>query len=1822
MEQIDIWKKKLLDLGLRNKLLNYRATGRTGLNILIPGIGELYKKLVKQEKTLTFPKVVYETRCRLDENFDNEETIHLIEEKVAKVVPGDIETDKEAENLEKTLKTLKDRARIAVEEQGVNILYMAFGFLEWYEKFSSSQRFLAPLILVPVTIYKENILSAYKLHIHEDEILFNPTLRYKLEQEMGIELPDFDADSDIETYLERLKKLPDIEQFSVIEKCGLGLFSFLKMNMYFDLEKNKDRILENPVLSAMLEKKPLVFDDKPAVFEDLQIVDADSSQQEALRYAMQGKSFILQGPPGTGKSQTITNIIAAAIFAGKKVLFVSEKAAALNVVYQRLSKAGLDNSCLFLHSYKANKKEVLRQLNKTLNSPKIKVHEEAYQKLKELEACSGHLDGYVKQLHEKIEPLQMSIFDVIGKIFAMQDVPNISFSCKEIFGDEIKNVTKEQFFKIQRQLEELSVAFRRMSCDIPDNPWRYANINSLSLTYRQELESLYNETANKLCELENTLKNCEAYYGVKIKKYTVEAVSKIIKLLNISPIDEKPIVDFTIWENEDIEVKKQLLNQFWKKAEDLNKLSEKLSEKYISEISNVNVAQISNGLKALTKLQIKSFSEEEAFERISEMEEYCQTFEKVTKNLQEALDTIKMYRMETMDVADFDFIKEVFVFCAQKITPDWLCHLPYFNTCITKISELERLYSEEEELRNELISIFDDGIFQLEIEYYRRELRYAENWIIPQLHKPYRDLRNALTELVKGSSRFDFKFKNIMDVFSKLDKWHSYKKDIATKEALATKFLGSNFYERETDWIELKENAAEFKRICTKFKEKYLIPLDKVMLSSEHKKSEINAVPFNKEKVITTAVFFTHFEKLFRQTEIFSGRTMARCTYHEIIGTAEEIVLGFKDFTTAIFELKKYFLPSVKFIKSEIDNDLVDIKNMQELDCEISASRNILQQEFQGLYNENKTDWSLIKKYLDWFECLKGFKTYFDCDNILLSLYKGVSVDTTEVKRLEKIYDDVLPDFKRIIAMFDERRDFENAELEQNCHDIKTCAGNISLLEEWIDYNVTRKSCCDLGLSAYIETVEMSGNQDDSRKFSDYFAKSFSKRFYQEWLDAVLPAAEDVAGFRRKKQEALIDEFCMLDLQQFSITQAKIKEKLTMQIPDLNNLISAGDELMILRREIEKKTRIMPLRVLFEKIPNLISLLKPCLMMSPLSVSLFLQSDSYDFDMVVFDEASQVRTEDAVGAVFRAKQVIIAGDKEQLPPTDFFTATVEIEDDDEYEGSFESILDEMSLVLPQKMLKWHYRSRNESLIAFSNKEIYNGELITFPSVTTYCKDCGVEYVYVENGIYNRGGNRENLNEALKVAQLVLRHVKLFPEKSLGVITFSSAQQAAIERIILQIRRDNPEIAYFFDEDRPAAFFVKNLENVQGDERDTIIFSIGYGKDSNGLMSMNFGPLSRDGGYRRLNVAITRAKYNLKLVGSILPEDIKNNLNDEKESARGVSMLKSYIEFAIADKKHTDITTPDAEQDDVSQFENMLFDLLTASGYKVVRRPGFSCFKIDLAVVNAAGDFALGIMCDGQMYKSAVTVRERERLRYTMLNEIGWKIYKVWSYEWLKNPEVCKKDLLNAVENALQGNGKDTKVDDVIESKQITFEDFSAVTQVKTEIFEDYKEADIFTVKRRENEKNNDFLIRVADYIIENEAPVSFDTLCIRLAPLLGYKKLCSTLQNSVANIMNGHCSDFERVGNFFIKENGTVVARKAGNRAINQIATEELEKCILAAVKSSVGIFTENVCAYTSKLMGFQRMTSQISDELEKVLNNLVMKDALKIINGKVCLAD
>jgi very-short-patch-repair endonuclease len=488
------------------------------------------------------------------------------------------------------------------------------------------------------------------------------------------------------------------------------------------------------------------------------------------------------------------------------------------------------------------------------------------------------------------------------------------------------------------------------------------------------------------------------------------------------------------------------------------------------------------------------------------------------------------------------------------------------------------------------------------------------------------------------------------------------------------------------------------------------------------------------------------------------------------------------------------------------------------------------------------------------------------------------------------------------------------------------------------------------------------------------------------------------------------------------ISKVMLISHLISNLPNVD-AISSNGEIAVLRREMAKQRKLMPTRKLISELPNLLPALKPCLMMSPLSVSTFLGNSNYEFDTVIFDEASQVRTEDAIGAIFRAKQAIIAGDSKQLPPTDFFSSYMsvsdEFEEDEDGEfndtGAYESLLDE-AMLLPTQTLLWHYRSRHEHLITFSNAKIYNGNLITFPSSVEKKEDMGVEYVYVPKGVYSRGKNG-NKAEAAKVAEMVFEHFKEHPERSLGIIAFGEVQQSAIQDALIVKRQANRNFETFFKDNNEEPVFIKNLETVQGDERDTIIFSIGYAPDSSGKFIMNFGPLSREGGERRLNVAVTRARYNLKLVGSIMPTSI----DVEKISKEGPKLLRLYIDFAMNGPKAIlrEITT----KDDLcfeSDFEISVHKFLTDNGYDVATQVGCSGYRIDMAVRHPKynGCFAIGIECDGAMYHSARTARERDRLRQTILEDMGWVIYRIWSTDWIKNRSTEGDRLLAAVQNAI------------------------------------------------------------------------------------------------------------------------------------------------------------------------------------------------------------
>lgn len=508
------------------------------------------------------------------------------------------------------------------------------------------------------------------------------------------------------------------------------------------------------------------------------------------------------------------------------------------------------------------------------------------------------------------------------------------------------------------------------------------------------------------------------------------------------------------------------------------------------------------------------------------------------------------------------------------------------------------------------------------------------------------------------------------------------------------------------------------------------------------------------------------------------------------------------------------------------------------------------------------------------------------------------------------------------------------------------------------------------------------------------------------WVKRAIDNDPVMRGFSSADHERKIREFRTADQRFQKLTERYIAATLSGRIPAPSGaVVSADSELGRLRRERQKQRGHMPVRQLVQSLPTLLPKLKPCLLMSPLSVSQYLDAGYSQFDLVVFDEASQIPVWDAVGVIARGKQLAVVGDPKQLPPTNFFSKSTDPEDGyvvDEQIEDLESILDEcLGAGMNRLSLNWHYRSRHESLITFSNVTYYDSRLVTFPSPVT--DDIAVRFERVQ-GVYDRGGTRTNRAEADAIVRGIEAHY-LNPAKAhltLGVVTFNQTQQALIDTLLDARRRASLSLDRAIAERSHEKLFIKNLENVQGDERDVIFFSITYGPDIGGKVTMNFGPLNGAGGHRRLNVAISRARESVVIYSTLMPEQI----DLARVRAAGVRDLKHYLEFAIRGARALAQQSVPTGLDPDSPFEVAVIGKLRSAGWVVHPQVGCSGYRIDLAVVDprAPGRYLLGIECDGRTYHSGATARDRDRLRQHVLESLGWKIHRIWSTDWWLNPE--------------------------------------------------------------------------------------------------------------------------------------------------------------------------------------------------------------------------
>ncbi len=577
---------------------------------------------------------------------------------------------------------------------------------------------------------------------------------------------------------------------------------------------------------------------------------------------------------------------------------------------------------------------------------------------------------------------------------------------------------------------------------------------------------------------------------------------------------------------------------------------------------------------------------------------------------------------------------------------------------------------------------------------------------------------------------------------------------------------------------------------------------------------------------------------------------------------------------------------------------------------------------------------------------------------------------------------------------------------------------NTTNLKVWCQWQFQREAAIGAGLGPFIDALETSAFPTKN------LLTVFKVAYCRWWVTKKLDADDVLRSFISALHEQRIKDFQQLDRKQRELTAQAVKARFHERQQQQDESQSSQNELGMLQRELAKNRRHKPLRQLVQELPEMLPRLKPCLLMSPLSIAQYLPAGHQPFDVVIFDEASQITTWDAIGALARGKRVVVVGDPKQLPPTNFFGRQ---DNDDEAEDiALESVLDEMlGAGVPQIHLKWHYRSKYENLIAFSNQRYYGGELITFPSPTT--KDSSVRLQMVK-GHYDRGGSQTNLAEARAISNEIVNRLQgalsgnLVPS-TIGVVTFNSKQQTLIEDHLEQKRRQHPEIEPFFSEiEEPV--MVKNLENVQGDQRDVILFSVTYGPDEAGKVTMNFGPLNKEGGERRLNVAITRSQQEMVVFSTLHPSQIDLG----RTSALGVRDLKHFLEFAERGPQALAAADLGSVGDFDSPFEKAVSMRLQNRGWNVRSQIGVSGFRIDLGVVHpdAPGDFLAGIECDGATYHRSATARDRDIVREGILTRLGWKIIRLWSTDFFHDPQGSIEKLHKKLEALLDESRKESQ----------------------------------------------------------------------------------------------------------------------------------------------------------------------------------------------------
>lgn len=923
----------------------------------------------------------------------------------------------------------------------------------------------------------------------------------------------------------------------------------------------------------------------------------------------------------------------------------------------------------------------------------------------------------------------------------------------------------------------------------------------------------------------------------------------------------------------------------------------------------------------------------------------------------------------------------------------------------------------------------------------------------------------------------------------------------------------------------------------------------------------------------------------------------------------------------AAFGMLKVFKPSYRSHKRRITNHAKegsnpDHKQLLEDTRKLAEVQRIedRREDYRGvihrlgpLYKGGDTDWETLTQAQSWVAELDDFNSSYTnsiIDDLLSATLPNIEPLTEQTQTALEHYDDVAAFFENTMAVEEMEvngKPLQRAPFSELSETLQDFRSEVPGLQRRVQFNsqldIVRETIC----KKYVERFLRRGYS------SDHLVPAFKKQFYTKWLNSVYERTE-LESFNADKMERYLEEFRRLDQEQQELAKVEIQHEITKRRPSLNLEHASSSEQVLVRRETEKQSRHKPLRELFDEAGSFITQLTPCFMMSPVSVAQHLKTGSIQFDTVVFDEASQIMPQDAVSSLIRADQAIIAGDTKQLPPTSFFQSDVETTED--VREDLDSILEEAASVLPEKNLRWHYRSRTEELIQFSNHHYYNNSLRTFPENDPDV-ETGVFFEHVEDGVYDRGGSRQNEIETQRVIDLIEEHAENHSDKSLGVVAFSSAQEQAIHDALAERREESTILDAFVSQDDVLdEFFVKNLEMVQGDERDHMIFSVGYGPAQDGTISTNFGPLNKSGGERRLNVAVTRAKEKITVVCSMLPGDIDLS----GSNSTGAQHFKNYLEYAQKGEQalaRNDQVTDTLDFD--SSFEEAVYEALEEEGYDVVSQVQSSSYSIDLAIKhpNRPGKYVLGIECDGAAYHSSKTARDRDRTRQMVLENLGWTIHRIWSPDWASNREREMQKINERVDSLLTGTSDSTTTNHVPTHEP---EAVASTSKLDHEALTKYSEPslqwnDQYSVDKHGQNTANRNSIRDA---VRQNGPIKYDTaiqtyLDVWAQSRVG-KKVKRAFKNGVRELKRQN-EIYEHDSFLWPKRNEldfkVRVNTESATRSIDEVPKEELAKAVVILLEEGGKMTRNDLVLETTRLIGYQRRGNRIKERVQDAIEIL-----------------